>query len=86
MLCFSESVDFLSILDMYFPVFLVLLVCVCSCHGVHRQTNRHSREISEIGLAHARARSKVEVTHTPLSCGGDECERTQVCMFVCFLF
>jgi hypothetical protein len=53
----SESVDFLSFLDMYLPVFLVLLVCVCVClcHGVHRQTNRHSREISEIGPAQTRA-------------------------------
>jgi hypothetical protein len=48
----SESVDFLSFLDMYWPVFLVLLVCVCVCFCVHlqtnRQTNRHSRGISEI--------------------------------------
>jgi hypothetical protein len=33
----SESVDFLSSLDMYLLVFLVLLVClcVCLCHGVN---------------------------------------------------
>ena len=56
-LCLSNSVDFLSLLAMYLPVFLVLLVCVCVClfHGVHRQTNRHSREISEIVPAHMRA-------------------------------
>jgi hypothetical protein len=56
-LCLRESVNVLSLLDMYLPVFLVVLVCVCVClcHGVHRQTNRHSREISEIGPAHARA-------------------------------
>ena len=60
-LCLSESVDFLSFLDMYFPVFLAWLVCVFSlCHGVHRQTNRHSREISEIGPAHARAHAHVQ--------------------------
>jgi hypothetical protein len=41
----SESVDFLSLLDICLPEFLVLFVCVCVClcHGVHRQTNRHSR-------------------------------------------
>ncbi len=73
-LCLSESVDFLSILDMYLPVFFVVLVCVCvcSCHGVHRQTNRHSREISEIVPAHTRAHALVEITRTPRSCGGDE--------------
>ena len=42
-LCSSESVEFLSLLAMYLPVFFVLLacVCVCWCHGVHQQTNRH---------------------------------------------
>ncbi len=57
----SESVDFPSLLDMYLPVFLVLLLCVCVllCHGVYRQTNRHSAEISEIVPAHTRAH-----THT----------------------
>jgi hypothetical protein len=83
-LCSSESVDFLSLLDMYLPVFLVLLVCVCVClcHDVHRQTNRHSREISEIVPAHARhARTpRAEITRTPLSCGGDWLPN--VCVFV----
>jgi hypothetical protein len=37
---------------------------------VHRQTNRHLREISEIVPAHTRA----EITRTPLRCGGDECD------------
>ncbi len=59
MLWLSESVDVPSLLDMYMPVFLVLLVCVCVCvllcHGVHRQTNRDSREISEIVPAYTRA-------------------------------
>ncbi len=56
-LCLSESVDFPSLLDMYLLVFLVLCVCVFFflCHGGHRQTNRHRREISEIGPAHTRA-------------------------------
>jgi hypothetical protein len=72
----SESVDFLSILDMYLPVFLVLLVCVCVClcHGVHLQTNRHNRQISEIVPANTRAHAHAEITRTPLSYGGDECD------------
>jgi apolipoprotein N-acyltransferase len=71
----SESVDFLSLLDIYLPVFLVLLafVCVCLCHGVHRQTNRHSRGISEVVPAHTRSRTHAEITRAPLGCGGDEC-------------
>jgi hypothetical protein len=51
-----------------------LCVCVLLCHGVHRQTNRHSWEISEIVPAHRRARTHAEITRTPLSCGGDECD------------
>jgi hypothetical protein len=91
MLCLSVSVDFLSLLDMYWSVFLVLLV--------HRQTNRHSWEISEIvpahtarehmqrSLAHPWAavvtsvtlmRSRSSYIHTYTD--------TQVCMFVCLLF
>ena len=60
----NESVDFLSFLDMYLPVFLVLLVCVCVflCHGVHRQTNRHSREISETEPANICARTHMKRT------------------------
>ena len=104
-LCLSDSVDFLSLLAMYLPVFLVLLVCVCVCvcvcHGVHRQTNRHSREISEMVPAQTRAHTHVEITCTPLSCGGDECDADSlsllihtcihrhtvmhVCLFVCFV-
>ncbi len=59
---------------MYLPVFLVLraCVCVCLCHGVHRQTNRHSREISEIVPAHTHTHA--EITRTRLSCGGDDCD------------
>ncbi len=71
-LCLSESVDFLSFLDMYLPVFLVLFVCVCACHGVHRQTNRHSREISELVPARTRALTHADIARTPLSCGSDE--------------
>ncbi len=65
-LCTSESVDFLSLLDMYFSVFLVVLVCVCVClwHGVHRQTNRHSREISETVPAHTRAHTCRDYSRT----------------------
>jgi hypothetical protein len=49
-------------------------VCFFLCHAVHRQTNRHSREISERVPAHARACTQAEITRTPLSCGGDECD------------
>ncbi len=89
-----------SLLDMYLLVSLVLLVCVCVflCHGVHRQTNRHSREISETVRAHMRVCEHAEITRTPLSCGGDECDadslsllihiyihrHTNACLFVCF--
>jgi hypothetical protein len=87
---------------MYLSVFFVVLVrvCVCLCYSVHRQTNRHSREISEIVPAHTRAHALVEITRTPLSCGGDECDADSlslrihtyidrhtsmcVCLFVCF--
>jgi hypothetical protein len=57
-LCLGESVDCLSILDMYLPVFL-LCVCVFLCHGVHRHMNRHSREIS-IVPAHLRAHTHMQ--------------------------
>jgi hypothetical protein len=59
--------DFLSLLDMYLSVFLVLLVwCVCVFlfRGVHRQTNGHSREISEIVPAHTRAHTCRDHSHT----------------------
>ncbi len=76
MLWLSASVDVLSFLAMYLPVFLVLLVCVCVClcHGVHRQPNIYSGEISEIVPAHTRVHAHAETTRTPLSCGGDECD------------
>jgi hypothetical protein len=42
---------------------------------VHRQTNRHLREISQIVPAHTRVRAHAEITRTPLRiCGGDECD------------
>jgi hypothetical protein len=41
---------------------------------VHRQTNRHSREIREIVSEHTRARAHAEITRTLLSDGGDECD------------
>ena len=64
-LCFSESVEFLSLLDMSLPVFLVLLLCcfcVFLCDGV--QTNMHSIEISEIVPAHTRVRTCRDHSHT----------------------
>jgi hypothetical protein len=36
--------------------------------------NWHSAEMSEILPAHTRARTHTEITRTPLSCGGDECD------------
>ena len=80
-LCLSESVDCLSLLDMYWPVFLVC-VRVFLCHGVHRQTNRHSREISEIVPAHTRVRAHAEITCMPLSCGGDECDADSLSLLI----
>jgi hypothetical protein len=85
---------------MYLLVFLVLCVCVCVCHGVHRQTNRHSREISEIVPAQTRALEHMQrslahpsaavVTSVTLirsrSAYTDTGTDTQVCTFVCFLF
>jgi hypothetical protein len=63
-LCLSESVDFPSLFDVCLPVFFVLLVCVCvfSSHVVYRQTNRHSREISDIVPAHTRAHTHAEIS------------------------
>jgi hypothetical protein len=66
-LCLSKSVDFLSFLYMYVGVFLVLFVCLCVCLlclGVHRQTNRHRREISEILPTHTRACTTVARDHS----------------------
>ncbi len=67
-----------------------MCVCVFWCHGAHRQTNRHSREISEIVPAHARVRSHAhtcahahgEITRTPLSCGGDECDADSLSLLI----
>jgi hypothetical protein len=76
-------------------------LCVCVlCDGVHRQTNRHSREISEIVPAHSRARTHMPrsrahpwaaaVTSVTLirsrSSYTHTYTDTQVCMFVCLLF
>jgi hypothetical protein len=83
-LCLSASVVFLSLLDMYLPVFLVLLACVCVflCHGVHRQTNRHSRDISEIVPTHTLVCAHAGITRTPLSCGGDECDADSLALLI----
>ncbi len=69
---------------MYLPVFLVLLVCLCVflCQGVHRQTNRHSRESSEIVPARTHAHTQVEITCTPLSCGNDECDADSLSLLI----
>jgi hypothetical protein len=48
MLCLSESVDFLSILDMYLPVFFVLLVCVCVCVCVTVCTGRQTDTVERL--------------------------------------
>ena len=83
-LCLSDSFDFLSLLAMYLPVFFVLLacVCVCLCHGVHRQANRHSGEISEIVPAHMLVCAHAEITGTPLRCGGDECDADSISLLI----
>ena len=52
------------------------------CHGVHRQTNRHSREMSEIVPARTRARAHAEITRTSLSCGGDECDADSLSLLI----
>jgi hypothetical protein len=49
---------------------------------VHRQTNRHSREISEIVPEHTRARAHAEIIHTPLRCGGDECDADSLSLLI----
>ena len=74
-------------------------MCFFWCHGVHRQTNRHSRKISEMVPARTLVCAHAEITRTRLSCGGDECDAdslslfihtyipdTRVCMFVCLRF
>jgi hypothetical protein len=97
-LCLSASADFLTFLAMYLSVFSVLLMCECVflCHGVHRQSNRHSREISEIvpacahmqrSLAHPCAAMVTSVTLIrSRSSYTYTYTDTQACMFVCLLF
>ena len=51
-----------------------MCVCVFLFHGVHGRQKDTSREISEIVPANTRACTHVEITHTRLSCGGDECD------------
>ncbi len=76
-LCLSESVDFLSLLDMYLSVFFsVACVCVCVCvllcPGVFgRQTELDTLERWAKQYQHTRECANAEVTRTPLSCGGD---------------
>ena len=117
-LSLSDSVDFLSLLAMYLPVFLVCMcvcfcvtvyVCVCLCHlcvcvcvfvsrcaPADKQTQQRDQRNS--ARTHTRVRAHSEITRTPLSCGGDECDAdslsllihtytdTRVCMFVCLVF
>ncbi len=52
------------------------------CHGVHRQTNRHSREISETVPSHMRVCEHAEITRTPLSCDGDECDADSLSLLI----
>jgi hypothetical protein len=84
MLWLSDSVDFLSLLDMHVPVFIVLFVCVCVflCHSVHRQTNRHSTEISEIVPARTHTRTWRDHSHTLVSCGVDECDADSLSLLI----
>jgi hypothetical protein len=52
------------------------------CHGVHRQTNRQSSEISEIVPEHTHALAHVEIIHTPWRCGGDECDADSLSLLI----
>ena len=78
----SASVDVQSVLDMHVHFFSVACVCVFLCHGVHRQTTRHSRDISEIVPVRPHARAHAEITRTPLSCGGDECDADSLSLLI----
>jgi hypothetical protein len=62
----------------------VYSVCVCVFHGLHRQTNRHCREISEIVPAHTYKHTSwySEITRTPFSCSGDECDADSLSLFI----
>jgi hypothetical protein len=60
-LCSSESVDFLSLLDMYLPVFLVLLVCVCVYFCVTVCTGRQTDAVVRLAkkYQHTRVRARL---------------------------
>ena len=47
-LCSSESVKVLSLLDMYLPVFLVLCLCVCVCVCVTVCTGRQTDTVERL--------------------------------------
>ncbi len=49
---------------------------------MHRQPNRHSGEIREIVPAQTRVRAHAEITRTPLTCGGDECDADSLSHFI----
>ena len=69
----TNEVFSISLLDMYLHVFLAFLVrvCMCLCHGVHWQTNRRSREISEI---------------VPVPSYNHTYKYAYLCVYICFLF
>jgi hypothetical protein len=69
--CLSESVDFQSFLEMYWPVFLVF-VFVCSCVTVY--TGRQTDPAERIAKQYQHIPWHAEITRTPLSCGVDECD------------
>ncbi len=83
-LCLSDGVDFLSLLAMYLPVFLVLLVCVCVCVCVTVCTGRQTDTVKRLAkqYQHTHAHTHAEITRTPLSCGGDECDAESLSLLI----
>jgi hypothetical protein len=73
---------FLTWIRLCFWYSLCMCVGVFLCHGVHREMNRHSREISEIVPAHTRAHTHMQRSLTRLSCGGDECDAESLSLFI----
>ncbi len=79
----------------FVPSFACVCVCIFLCHGVHRQTNSHSGDISEIVPAHTHALVQRWLAHPwaavvtsmtlirSRSLYTHTYTDTQVCMFVC---